>query len=127
MKMYITICITCVGGRLIYDVIRALRDADAVMTLRLQKERMRKNLITNLDQYHLEYGLTHENLRACKNNIPVLHPGPVNRGVEMSSAILEDNKICLVREQVSNGIPVRMALLYLMAAVESFNGDSLKG
>ncbi len=94
----------------------ALKEADAVMTLRLQKERMHQNLITDLDRYHRDYGLTHSSLKWCRhNNIPVLHPGPVNRGVEMSSELLEDRSICLVGNQVSNGISIRMALLYLIA------------
>ena len=101
------------------EVCRSLKDAcqeaDAIMTLRLQKERMQENLITNLYQYHCEYGLSHESLKWCKKNVPVLHPGPVNRGVEISSALLEDNEICLVSEQVKNGIPIRMSLLYLLA------------
>lgn len=94
----------------------AFKDADAIMTLRIQKERMHQNLLTDLYQYHCEYGITHESLKWCKDKIPVLHPGPVNRGVEISSALLEDSSICLVREQVKNGIPIRMALLYLLAA-----------
>ncbi|WP_320666447.1 aspartate carbamoyltransferase catalytic subunit [Prochlorococcus sp. MIT 1307] len=104
-------------------VMRSLKDAfqgaDAVITLRLQKERMRENLLTDLYQYNCEYGVTHESLKWCKGNVPVLHPGPVNRGVEMSSALLEDDSICLVREQVSNGIPIRMALLYLLVTTRS--------
>ena len=92
----------------------ALQDADAVMTLRLQKERMHQNLLSNLDQYHYDYGITHKSLKWCEKKVPVLHPGPVNRGVEISSALLEDNSICLISDQVSNGIPIRMALLYLL-------------
>ena len=92
------------------------------MTLRLQKERMKQNLLTDLYQYHCDYGITHESLKWCKKKVPVMHPGPVNRGVEMSSALLEDNSICLVSEQVKNGIPIRMALLYLLATnLESSN------
>ena len=94
----------------------AFQDADAVMTLRLQKERMRQNLLTDLYEYHTEYGVTHESLKWCRKDVPVLHPGPVNRGVEISSALVEDTSICLINEQVSNGIPIRMALLYLLAA-----------
>ncbi len=105
------------------SVIRSLKDAlgnaDAVMTLRLQKERMHQNLLTGLDRYHLDYGITHESLKWCGKEVPVLHPGPVNRGVEMSSALVDDPSICLVKDQVRNGIPIRMALLYLMAAAES--------
>ena len=93
-----------------------LKDCDAIMTLRLQKERMRENLITDLDRYHKDYGITHERLKWCNKNVPILHPGPVNRGIEMSGEILDDNSICLVNKQVSNGIPIRMALLYLLSS-----------
>jgi aspartate carbamoyltransferase catalytic subunit len=73
-------------------------------------------LLTSLESYHRVYGLTHERLQACGDNVPVLHPGPVNRGVEMSGALLDDVQRSLVEQQVTNGIAVRMALLYLMAA-----------
>ncbi len=93
----------------------ALRGSDAVMTLRLQKERMHQNMLTDLDTYHNHYGITHESLKWCEKKVPVLHPGPVNRGIEISSQILEDNSISLIKNQVSNGIPTRMSLLYLLA------------
>ena len=102
--------------RLERDLNAALEGADAVMTLRLQKERMRSHLITSLDAYHRRYGLSHARLEACGKPVPVLHPGPVNRGVELSGELLDDSSRSLVEEQVRNGIPVRMALLYLMAA-----------
>ena len=95
---------------------QVLPGADGVMTLRLQKERMRQHLLTSLDQYHRQYGLTHQRLALCNPGVPVLHPGPVNRGVEMAGALLDDPGVCLVEEQVRNGIPIRMALLYLLAA-----------
>ena len=94
----------------------AIEDADAIITLRLQKERMSENLITSLDRYHIDYGINHQSLQWCKNKVPVLHPGPVNRGVEMSSTLLDDKSICLIDRQVTNGIAVRMAILYLMLA-----------
>lgn len=98
------------------DLDRALAGADAVMTLRLQQERMNQHLLTSLESYHRAYGLTHERLNLCASDVPVLHPGPVNRGVEMSGALLDDLQRSLVEQQVTNGIAVRMALLYLMAA-----------
>ena len=104
---------------------RALPGVDAVMTLRLQKERMGKQLLTSLSRYHRDYGLSHDRLQLCGQAVPVLHPGPVNRGVEMTSALLDDLSICLVEEQVRNGVPTRMALLYLMAATESAAEPSL--
>jgi aspartate carbamoyltransferase catalytic subunit len=98
------------------DMDAALAGADAVMTLRLQKERMREHLLTSLEAYHRAYGLTHRRLAGCGRPIPVLHPGPVNRGVEIAGALLDDPAYSLVEEQVRNGIPVRMALLYLLSA-----------
>jgi aspartate carbamoyltransferase catalytic subunit len=98
------------------DLDQALAGADAVMTLRLQKERMTQQLLTSLESYHRHYGLTHARLERCGAAVPVLHPGPVNRGVELSGALLDDPHRSLVEEQVTNGIPVRMALLYLLAA-----------
>ena len=96
----------------------ALPGADAVMTLRLQKERMQQHLLTSLESYHERYGLSHRRLELCGHPVPVLHPGPVNRGVELAGALLDDPGRCLVEEQVRNGIPVRMALLYLLAAAD---------
>lgn len=104
---------------------KALPGANAVMTLRLQKERMRQQLLTDLYRYHRDYGLTRERLELCGHAVPVLHPGPVNRGVEMAGDVLDDRSTCLVEEQVRNGVPIRMALLYLMAAAESAAEPSL--
>ena len=84
------------------------------MTLRLQKERMKQNKLTDLDTYHELYGITHEKLKWCNKKVPVLHPGPVNRGVEISSQLVDDHSINLISNQVENGIPTRMALLYLL-------------
>lgn len=93
-----------------------LQQSDAVITLRLQKERMNQNLLTNLGSYHREYGISRRILQNFRKEIPVLHPGPVNRGIEISSELLDDQSICLTQEQVKNGIPIRMALLYLLMA-----------
>ena len=103
----------------------ALPGADAVMTLRLQKERMGQQLLTSLERYHRDFGLSHERMQLCGQNVPVLHPGPVNRGVELSGSLLDDPRCSLVEEQVRNGVPTRMALLYLMAASESATEASL--
>ena len=104
--------------RICRDLEEALAGADAVMPLRLQKERMRQHLLTTLESYHRRYGLSHQRLELCAGPVPVLHPGPVNRGVELAGELLDDPGRCLVEEQVRNGIPVRMALLYLLAAAE---------
>ncbi|MEB3319083.1 MAG: aspartate carbamoyltransferase catalytic subunit [Cyanobacteriota bacterium] len=109
--------VPCRGSvQVVRELAEALPAADAVMTLRLQKERMRQNLLTSLDSYHRRYGLNHQVLSLCGRPVPVLHPGPVNRGVEMAGELLDDGRYCLVDEQVRNGVPIRMALLYLLAA-----------
>ncbi|MBF2075866.1 MAG: aspartate carbamoyltransferase catalytic subunit [Synechococcales cyanobacterium C42_A2020_086] len=94
----------------------ALQDADFVMTLRLQKERMTNHLLPSLREYHQRFGLTHERIKLCRPEVKVLHPGPVNRGVEISSELMDDPQISLISQQVTSGIAVRMALLYLMGS-----------
>ncbi|MAR07648.1 MAG: aspartate carbamoyltransferase [Cyanobium sp. NAT70] len=108
-------------GRIVIErsLERALPGADAVMTLRLQKERMGQQLLTDLERYYRDFGLNHQRLRLCERSVPVLHPGPVNRGIEMAGELLDDKSICLVEDQVRNGVPIRMALLYLMASAET--------
>ena len=86
---------------------------------------MGQQLLTSLERYHRDFGLSHERMQLCGETIPVLHPGPVNRGVELSGSLLDDPRVSLVEEQVRNGVPTRMALLYLMAASESATEASL--
>lgn len=92
----------------------AIADADFVMTLRLQKERMGQQFLPSLREYHQQYGITRDRLQPCQPNVKVLHPGPVNRGVELSSDLMDDPTLSLVPEQVTNGVAVRMALLYFL-------------
>ncbi|NDJ16712.1 aspartate carbamoyltransferase catalytic subunit [Myxacorys almedinensis] len=92
----------------------ALTDADFVMTLRLQTERMTDHLLPSLREYHQQFGITRDRLRQCQPGVKVLHPGPVNRGVEISSDLMDDPEFSLISQQVTSGVAVRMALLYLM-------------
>ncbi|MBP0016643.1 MAG: aspartate carbamoyltransferase catalytic subunit [Cyanobacteria bacterium SBLK] len=92
----------------------ALQDAEFVMTLRLQKERMTGNLLPSLREYHQRYGITRDRLKICHPNVKILHPGPVNRGVELSSDLMDDPRLSLISQQVASGVAVRMALLYLL-------------
>jgi len=94
----------------------ALRDADFVMTLRLQQERMTQHLLPSLREYHQQFGITGDRLTLCKPDVKVLHPGPVNRGVEISSDLMDDPNFSLISQQVTSGVAVRMALLYLMGS-----------
>jgi len=97
-----------------WNINDALKDADLVMVLRLQIERQNKGLIPSLDEYHRLYGLDHKKLQLAKKNVKVLHPGPMNRGVEITSDLADDLNCSLINQQVSNGVAVRMALLYLL-------------
>ena len=97
----------------------ALDHADIVMTLRLQRERMTDHLLPSLREYHQQFGLTHDRIRHCKPTVKILHPGPVNRGVEISSELMDDPEISLISQQVTNGIAIRMALLYLVGGSDS--------
>ncbi|MHC5595146.1 MAG: aspartate carbamoyltransferase catalytic subunit [Nostoc sp.] len=94
----------------------ALQNADFVMTLRLQKERMTAHLLPSLREYHQLFGITRTKLQLCKPNVKVLHPGPVNRGVEISSDLMDDPEFSLIQSQVTSGVAVRMALLYLIGS-----------
>lgn len=104
------------GATVHWDLEPALADADFVMTLRLQRERMTQHLIPSLREYHLRYGITRDRLKVCHPHVKVLHPGPVNRGVEISSDLMDDPDLSLISEQVTSGVAVRMALLYLMGS-----------
>jgi aspartate carbamoyltransferase catalytic subunit len=92
----------------------ALRDADAVMALRIQKERMAAGLLPSLREYAARYGLTRERLGLARPGAVVMHPGPMNEGVEIAPDVAAGAQ-SLIEEQVRNGVAVRMALLYLLA------------
>ncbi|MEQ8468437.1 aspartate carbamoyltransferase catalytic subunit [Coleofasciculus sp. E1-EBD-02] len=102
-----------------WEVEPALKDADFVMTLRLQKERMTAHLLPSLREYHQRYGITRDRLKLCHPGVKILHPGPVNRGVEISSELMDDPEFSLISQQVTSGVAVRMALLYLMGSGKS--------
>ena len=91
-----------------------IKDADVIMTLRLQLERQSKGFLPSLEEYFNLYGLTTERLKLAKNDAIVMHPGPMNRGVEIASEVA-DGPQSVIPEQVTNGIAVRMAVLYLLS------------
>ncbi len=96
------------------DMETGLTDAEAVMVLRIQKERLQKELSFTEDQYFQSYGLTAERLGFAREGAVVLHPGPMNRGVEIDAAIADDPKRSLITAQVEMGVAVRMACLDLL-------------
>jgi aspartate carbamoyltransferase catalytic subunit len=96
------------------DVSAALRDADVVMALRIQKERMASGLLPSLREYAARYGLTRVRLAAARPDVIVMHPGPMNEGVEIAADVAVDPR-SVITAQVTNGVAIRMALLYLLA------------
>ena len=101
------------GATVTTNLEHALRDADVVMGLRIQKERLEGAFLSTLREYHRYFGINDESLELCEKDVMIMHPGPVNRGVELSSSVM-DSDISVINEQVTNGVAVRMALLYLM-------------
>jgi aspartate carbamoyltransferase catalytic subunit len=102
------------GCRVAQDIDEALKDADAVNVLRMQFERDETSAFPEPLDYFKQYGITEERLSEAKKDIVVMHPGPINRGIEMSSAVA-DGANSVILEQVTNGIAVRMAVLFLVS------------
>lgn len=105
------------GARLETDCDRAVGGADVVMTLRLQNERMNGVYLPNVREFARLYGMNAKRLSRAKSDAIVMHPGPINRGVEISDD-LADSSRSVILEQVTNGVAVRMALLYLLLGNE---------
>src|SRR4051812_36002797 len=101
------------GCRVTYDVDEAIREADIINLLRIQHERQRKSMFPSLGEYASLFGLTKERLARAKPDALIMHPGPINRGVEIDSEIADCER-SLVLEQVTNGLAVRMAVLFLV-------------
>lgn len=98
------------GVSVFHSLKEGLRDADVVMTLRLQKERMHSALLPNEHEFYKRYGLSRDSLGFAKPNAMVMHPGPINRGVEIESEVADGTQ-SLILKQVNYGIAVRMAVL----------------
>ena len=109
------------GAEVHTDIRSALDGADVVMMLRIQLERQGKTMLPTLREYARFYGLNTENLKLAAPDAIVMHPGPMNRGVEISSYVA-DGPQNVILEQVENGVAVRMALLYLVSGGESKEG-----
>lgn len=102
------------GAVVHFDVERAIDGADVIMMLRIQKERQKNHLFPSEREYAKVYGLNRERLAGARDDVLIMHPGPINRGVEISSDVA-DGPYSLILDQVKNGVAVRMALLYLVA------------
>ena len=97
--------------RILHSLDEGLRDADVVMALRIQRERIGSlDGIPGIDEYYAHFGVSSERMKAAKPDAIVMHPGPMNRGIEIESA-LADSPQSVITEQVTNGVAVRMAVL----------------
>jgi aspartate carbamoyltransferase catalytic subunit len=105
------------GVEVYHSIDEGLKGADVVMALRLQLERQSKGFLPSLKEYFNLYGLTSKRLKLAKKDAIVMHPGPMNRGVEIASDVA-DGPQSVILEQVTNGIAVRMAVLYLLSGVK---------
>lgn len=102
------------GAEVLYSLDDAVIGADVIMMLRLQRERLGKALLPSIREYANLYCLTQERLRLAKPEAIVMHPGPLNRGVEISPSVA-DSEAAVILDQVTNGVSVRMALMYLLS------------
>jgi len=101
------------GVRVTYDLSQALEEADVIMMLRTQLERQKEVFYPSVKEYFSLYGLDKKKLTSAKRDVIVMHPGPINRGVEIDADVA-DGEYSVILEQVNNGVAVRMAILYLM-------------
>jgi aspartate carbamoyltransferase catalytic subunit len=112
------------GARPTTSVDEAVEDADVVMLLRIQHERMQGHFIPSVREYFALFGMTPDRVRRAREDVIVMHPGPMNRGVEIDSDVA-DGPYSVILEQVSNGVAVRMAVLYLLSGREGRDDESL--
>jgi aspartate carbamoyltransferase catalytic subunit len=103
-----------------YNLKKALQWCDVANVLRIQLERQNQVLFSSLREYNLAYGVTRKILDSLDKEIVILHPGPINRGVEIDSDVA-DSKQSIILQQVENGVAIRMAVLYLLSNKQNFN------
>lgn len=106
--------IELLGVRVLYSLVEAVREADVIMMLRIQTERLGVTPYPTLREYSRFYGLNQSVIRQCTKEVVIMHPGPINRGVEIDPDIA-DGPHSVILSQVANGVAVRMALLYLLS------------
>lgn len=102
------------GVDITYNLDDLLPQLDVVNMLRIQKERQKGSLFPSLREYHRQFALTADRLKRCKKDIIVMHPGPINRGIEIDDYVA-DSPNAIINEQVTNGVAIRMSIFYLLA------------
>lgn len=113
-KTLIPIDIEKLGVRVTYDLKDAIKDSDVVNILRIQHERQQRGLFPSIREYVNRFGIDRDVLKSAKKDLMIMHPGPINRGVELTPEVA-DGPHSVILDQVTNGIAVRMAVLYLIA------------
>jgi aspartate carbamoyltransferase catalytic subunit len=109
------------GVDIYHDLDELLPKLDAVQMLRIQRERQKGSHFPSIREYHRLYSFTQERLKRCKKDIVIMHPGPMNRGIEIDDAVADCTN-SVINEQVTNGIAVRMSILYLLAGGTPLEG-----
>ncbi len=110
--------VEAMGVKVCYDIKRVIKDSDAVIALRLQKERQQDKFLPSLREYGRLFGINAAKLSEGTSDLIVMHPGPTNRGVELSAEVA-DGKQSVILDQVTNGVAVRMAVLYLVLGAKA--------
>ncbi len=106
------------GVEISYDIDEVISKCDVLNSLRIQMERQDSGLFPSLREYHNYFGITRERLEKANKSITIMHPGPINRGVEISSDVA-DSEHSVILDQVTNGVAIRMAVLYLLSGGEN--------
>ena len=118
----IPVDVESLGVKVMLDPIKAVKNKDVIMLLRIQLERQDKVLFPSLREYAIFFGLNTQLIKGAKKDVIIMHPGPINRGVEITGD-LADGPFSVILDQVSNGVAIRMALLYLL--IGGGKGDNL--
>lgn len=101
------------GTQVFFSLEKAIKNVDIIMMLRIQKERDKESLVPSNAEYREFFSLTEERIKMAKDDVLIMHPGPVNRGIELPT-VLADGRRSIILDQVTNGVAVRMAILYLL-------------
>ena len=106
------------GAKVCFDVQEVIKQSDALIILRIQQERQEDKFLPSIREYAKKFGINREKLRHAKKNILIMHPGPTNRGVELSADVA-DGEHSVILDQVTNGVAIRMAVLYLLLGTKN--------
>lgn len=105
------------GVKVTYDLNEVIENSDALMLLRLQQERQQNKFLPSIREYAKKFGVNRDKLKHAKKNMLIMHPGPTNRGVELSADVA-DGEHSVIMDQVTNGVAIRMAILYLLSGTK---------